>query len=249
MTNIDTIAKLDDYEGEDIFDVIVKLEKSFGLKFDKNAFFHIKTFGDLCDVFDNQINYELRDDCTKQQAFYRVREAIASTLQISRDNIQLDTKLSDLFPSRDRRQKAKVFKMAVGVDIYILTYPDWLALALVIGFLLSLAAFFYNWKIAWSGIVFFLSAIRIAEKLGKTLDVQTVRELTEKIAREHYVDIRRTKGTYNKQEILQIIIDTFSKELEIEKSLLTREATFGWTRKNATNSNLLKEDHEKQNAR
>ncbi|WP_247233794.1 hypothetical protein [Telluribacter sp. SYSU D00476] len=247
MTELDTTAKLDDYEDEDIFDVVVKLEKSFGLKFDKNAFFHIKTFGDLFDVFESHISYEHRDDCTKQQAFYRVRKAIASTLQISRNNIQLDTKLSDLFPSRDRRQKAKEFKRAVGTDIKILTYPGWLALTFVIGFLLSLAAFFYDWKIALSGIVFFLSAIKIAEKLGKTLDFQTVRELTDKLARENYVDVRRTKGTFNKQELLQTIIDTFSNDLAIEKAYLTREATFSWTKSTATNSGLASVGHDEQN--
>lgn len=247
MIDLDTIAKLDDYEDEDIFDVIVKLEKSFGLKFDKNAFFHVKTFGDLCDVFDNHINYEHCDDCTKQQAFYRVREAIASTLQFTRDNIQLDTKLSDVFPSRGRRQKVREFKGAVGTDIKILTYPGWLALTFVIGLLLSLAAFFYDWKIALSGIVFFLSAMTIAEKLGKTLDFQSVRELTDKLAREHYIDVRRTKGTFNKQELLQIIIDTFSNDLAIEKAYLTREATFSWTKSTATNSGLASVGHDEQN--
>jgi len=244
MTDLDTIAKLDDYEDEDIFDVVVKLEKSFGLKFDKNAFFHVKTFGDLCDVFENHINYDLCDDCTTQQAFYRVRQAIASTLQVSRNNIQLDTKLSDLFPSRNRRQKAKEFKRAVGTNFTILTYPGWLALIFVIGFLLSLVAFFYDWKIALSGIVFFLAAMQIAEKLGKTLDFQTVRELTNKLAREHYVDVRRTKGTFNRQELLKIIIDTFSNDLAIEKAYLTREATFSWTKSTATNSGLASVGHD-----
>jgi acyl carrier protein len=236
MTDLDIIAKLDDFEDEDIFDVVVKLEKSFGLKFDKDAFYHVKTFGDLCDVFEYHINYEHCDDCTKQQAFYRVRDAIATTLQITPDKIQLDTKLAALFPSHNRRQKAKEFKRAAGTDIKILTYPGWLALTFGIGFLLSLAAFFYDWRIALSGIVFFLAAMKIAERLGKTLDFQTVRELTEKLSREHYINVRRTKGTVNKQETLQVIIDTFSNDLAIEKAYLTREATFSWTKSTATNN-------------
>jgi hypothetical protein len=105
-----------------------------------------------------------------------------------------------------------------------------------IGFLLSLAAFFYDWRIALSGIVFFLAAMKIAERLGKTLDFQTVRELTEKLSREHYINVRRTKGTVNKQETLQVIIDTFSNHLAIEKAYLTREATFSWTKSTATNN-------------
>jgi hypothetical protein len=128
-----------------------------------------------------------------------------------------------------------------------LTYPGWLALTFGIGFLLSLAAFFYDWKIALSGIVFFLAAIKIAEKLGKTLDFQTVRQLTEKLAREHYVYVRRTKGTFNKQELLQTIIDTFNNDLAIEKAYLTRDATFSWTKRTATNSGLASVGHDEQN--
>ena len=247
MAVLDTITKLDDYEDEDIFDVVEKLEKSFGLKFDKNAFYHVKTFGDLSDVFENHIKYEQRGDCTKQQAFYRIREAIASTIKISRDNIQHNTTLSDLFPSLDRRKKAREFKKAVGQDIKILTYPGWLALTFGLVFLLSLGAFFYDWKIALSGIDFFVAAIKIAEKFGKTLDVQTVRELTEKLAREHYVDVRRTNGTFNKQELLQTIIDTFSNDLAIEKAYLTRDATFSWTKSTTTNSGLASVEHNKLN--
>ena len=42
--------KIENYYGEDIFDVIVKLEKSFEIKFSKTAFIRAKTFGDICDI-------------------------------------------------------------------------------------------------------------------------------------------------------------------------------------------------------
>jgi hypothetical protein len=229
MTNHNDITKLDNYEAEDIGDVAFKLEKSFGLKFDKNTFINVKTFGDLCDVFEAHITYENRDDCTTQQAFYRIRKAISSTQLVNGSEIKLDSKLIDLFPRHNRRQKAKEFQSYLGIDIKILTYPSWLALIFGIGFLLSLIAFFFDWKVALSGIVFFILAMKIADKLGKNLDVQTVRQLTEKIARENYSDIRRTKKTVNRREILQTISDTFSSDLDIDKDYLTRDAKFSWT--------------------
>ena len=70
--------------------------------------------------------------------------------------------------------------------------------------------------------------MKIADKLGKDLDLQTVRELTEKISRENYIDIRRTKGTVNRNEMLSTIIDTFSQDLDIDKDNLTRDDKFGW---------------------
>jgi hypothetical protein len=230
MAVLDTISKLDDYEDEDIFDVVIKLEKSFGLNFEKDAFYNIRTFGDLCDVFENYLKYDHLDDCTKQQTFYRVREAIGSAQGISRDRITVDSKLEELFPRHDRRRKAKLFKTYLALEIDILTYPGWLALTFGVGLLLSLVAFFFSWKIALGGLVFFIMAIKFADKLGNTLDLQTVRDLTDKLSREHYIDVRRTKGTINRDEVMQIIIDTFSNDLDIAKADLKKEARFSWTK-------------------
>jgi len=43
-----------------------------------------------------------------------------------------------------------------------------------------------------------------------------------------FIDMRRAKGTINKNEILKIITDTFSSDLDIEKSDLTRDDKFSW---------------------
>jgi hypothetical protein len=230
MVSYDDSTNLADFEYQDVFDVVIKLEKSFGLKFEKEAFSNVETFGDLCDVFENYLNYPHVDDCTKQQAFYQVRKAISATQKISEDQIKLESTLSYLFPRNNRRKKAKEFKNYLGIDIKILTYPGWLASVFVIGFLLSLVAFFFDWKIALTGILFFISASKIANYLGKDLNLLTVRALTEKLSTEYYIDIRRTSGTINRKEISQIIIDMFSTDLGIEKTNLTRETKFSWSK-------------------
>lgn len=227
MTILDDI-KLDEYESEDIFDIVVKLEKSFAIKFDKDAFLNVKTFGDLCDVVESYIKYDNKKDCTKQQAFYKIRTAISATQLIDKKLINLDTKLVDIFPRQSRRRQVKTFQKQLGVNLKFLTYPGWLALTLIIGLLASFLAFFLDWKIAVSGITFFAIAFNIADKLGKDLAVETVKELTEKAAAEHYVDIRSSKLTVNRNEILDTIKDAFVNGLAIEKKDLTRDAKFSW---------------------
>ncbi len=226
MADFDDI-KLENYEGEDISDVIVKLEKSFDLEFSKTAFAEAKTFGDICDIIEPHINHNHKDDCTKQQAFYKIRKAVAETQLIDKKQISLTSKLVELFPRHNRRQKSKEFRDRLGIKVNILTYPGWLSLLLVIGSLLSLEAFFFDWKIAVAGIIFFASAFRIADWLGKDLELQTVRQLVEKVTREHYVAVRRTKHTVNRNEILDTIKDAFSNDLAIDKVHLTREASLG----------------------
>jgi len=228
MTNTKDIAKLHEYESEDIFDIIEKLERSFHIKFKNDAFYYVKTFGDFCDVVEDHIKLEHRDDCTTQQAFYKLRDAIAATQQIDPAAIMPATKLADIFPAHNRRQKTKEFMVRVGIDMNLLTYPDWLATTFTIGMLLSLVAFFVDWRIAIADLAFFIVAFIIAGKLGKDLSIPTVRQLTEKLSKEYYIDARRVKGTVNRKEILNIITETFCDDLAMDKAYLTRHDKFSW---------------------
>jgi hypothetical protein len=228
MSDTTFILKLDNYEAEDIGDVVSKLENSFGIKFSNETFTRVKTFGELCDVFEAHVTYENYDDCTKQQAFYKIRKAVSSTHMLDEREITLDTELSALFPKHNRRQKIREFQTYLGVKVRILTYPDWLALALVLGIFLSLIAFFFDWKVAVIGLTFFSLSIRFAGWFGKTFLVETVRQLTERTVREHYSDIRRREMTVNRTEVVPIIIETFSSDLDIDKTNLTRDAKFSW---------------------
>jgi len=227
MTILDDI-KLDEYESEDIFDIVVKLEKSFAIKFDKDAFLNVKTFGDICDVIESYIKYDNKEGCTKQQAFYKIRTAISETQLIDKNIINLDSKLVDLFPKQNRRQQVKIFQRQLGVNLKFLTYPSWLALTLLIGLLASFIAFFIDWKIAVGGITFFAIAFNIADKVGKDLAIETVKELTEKAAAEHYINMRSSNLTVNRNEILDTIKDAFVSGLAIEKKDLKRDAKFSW---------------------
>ena len=182
----------------------------------------------MCDVIESYIKYDNKEDCTKQQAFYKIRTAISETQLIDKKAINLDTKLVDLFPRQNRRQQVKIFQRQLGAKLKFLTYPGWLALTLIIGLLASFMAFFIDWKIAVTGITFFAIALNIAEKLGKDLAVETVKELTEKAAAEHHVSMRSSKLTVNRNEILDTIKDAFVSGLAIEKKDLTRDAKFSW---------------------
>ncbi|HMR91453.1 MAG TPA: acyl carrier protein [Chitinophagaceae bacterium] len=218
--------KLD--EDEDVFDIVIRLEKSFAIKFEKDAFTDIKTFGDLCDVIESYIRYDSKEDCTRQQAFYKIRTAISNTQQIDKKLITPDTRLVSLFPRHSRRRQVKLFQKQLGVNLKFLTYPGWLSLVLVGGLLASFIAFFFDWKIAVTGIAFFTIALNIADKLGKDLAIETVKELTVKATTEHYIAMRSTKLTVNRNEILDIIKDCFINELAINKEQLTRDAKFSW---------------------
>lgn len=228
MTTLDDF-KLDKIDPEDFGDTLLILEKSFGIKFADNSMKDVKTFGDICDVIESHINLADKDDCTTQQAFYKIRKAIGMTQNFEVNNIELQTQLADIFPRSNRRQNVKNFQQALGFSVDILSMKNWLAMTIFIGFIASLIVFFFSWQYAVLGIIFFTLLMWTASKFSKELNVSTVRELTEKISREHYVLARRHSGTINRKEIVKTIQDVFIADHLIDKEQLTREATLGWT--------------------
>ena len=141
MTTLDDF-KLDNIDPEDFGDTLLKLEKSFGTKFAYNSFKDAKTFGDISNIIESQINLTHKNDCTTQQAFYKVRKAIGLTQTFDERNIEPQTKLEIIFPRSNRRQNVKQFQQALGFSVDILSMKTWLGWTIAIGFILSLIAFF-----------------------------------------------------------------------------------------------------------
>lgn len=227
MTTLDNI-KISDIDVEDFEDTLLKIEKSFGVKFADNSMKDAKTFGDICDCIESQINFINKDDCTTQQAFYKVRKAIGLTQAFNVKSIVPQTKLEDIFPRSNRRQNVKQFQQALGFSVDILSMKTWLGWTIVFGFIFSLILFFFSWQLAVSGLTFFTLFTWIVSKFSKELDIETVGQLTEKIARENYSLVRRQSETVNRKEIIKTIQDIFVADHMIDKKHLTKEANLGW---------------------
>ena len=227
MTDLDNI-KLNEIDPEDFGDTLLKLEKSFGIKFDDNCFKDAKTFGDICNIIESRVVYADKGDCTTQQAFYKVRKAISRTQNISEKNIELQTKLEDLFPRSTRRQRVKLFQRELGIPVNFLTIKNWLGWTFVLCFLLSFVAFFFDWQIAVGGLTLSIMFSWTTNKFAKELSTSTVAELTEKISREHYSQARRHSGTVNRSEIVKTIQNVFIADHFMNRVNLTSDASLGW---------------------
>ncbi len=142
MTTLDDY-KLDNIDPEDIGDTSLKLEKSFGAKFTDNSSKDAKTFGGLCNLIESQLNLTDKNDCTTQQAFYKVCKAIALTQNLDEKNIELQTKLVDIFHRANRRKNIKQFQQALGFWVNILSMKTWLGWTLAAGFAVSINRFLF----------------------------------------------------------------------------------------------------------
>lgn len=124
MTDFNTY-ELSNIDPDDISDVLLKVEKSFEFKFGGTDLTGIKTFGELCDIITSKIQGENSNDCTTQQAFYKVRNAIVDTLSIDECSITPDTDLQQLFPKQNRRLQIATIDNILGFKTKILQPKHW----------------------------------------------------------------------------------------------------------------------------
>jgi hypothetical protein len=220
--------KLDEVDPEDIGDVLGLLDKSFNLSLPADSFKEAKTFGDICEVFETNMTGRQEDDCTSQQAFYKVRAAIAATQLVNKNLIEPGSRLEGLFPRASRRRDVRRFTKELGVRVHFLGMKLWVVCCLASGILLSLGAFFFSWRIALTGLVAFSIISRVAARLGKELEVDTVGALAKRLSSQHYRQARRRKDTVNRNEIRKIIKQTFADRLTVDENELTADASLGW---------------------
>lgn len=211
-------------DSEDLEDMLLKIEDSFDIRFEMDELTHVKTYGDFCDAIKDKINLEHSDDCTTQQAFYKLREALINLIDIEKSEITLTSQLAEIFPKNTRKNQVKKLEMNLGFKLSILRPPNYVTGFLAILVLASIIVLFIDWKFGLVGLGLAIGGLWISNKLGKELDVLTIGELSEKMTRENYVKSRRNSKTINKNELDKIIGDWFVDFLGVNKSELIREA-------------------------
>ncbi len=212
-------------DSEDISDVLKKIEKSFN--FGKADLINVKTFGELCDIVCQKVQGEDLNDCTTQQAFYRLRKAITENTFIEKHDIVPESKLEILFPKKNRRKAISLIEKQLGFKTQILRPKNWISITFILIFVISLIYLYFSWKVGVCGILISVLAYNIFYKFGKEFTLQTVKDVVQKISSENYSKVRSKDGTINKTEILQMVRELFSNDLDLDKSSLTRDARFG----------------------
>jgi hypothetical protein len=221
-----TDNELKNIDSEDLEDFLVKVENSFDIQFVGNEIIHITTFGQLCDHIADKIQLDNTDDCTSQQAFYKLREAISSTLQLDNKTISPHFTLADLLPRKSRRSTTKKLEKHLGFKLNILRPAKWVTEILTIVLIASLFGLIFDGQIGLLGIVFSFVGLWFANKIGNELDLETVGQVAEKMARENYLKSRRNPTTFNKNEMEKVITDWFSDYFNLDKSKLSRDTIF-----------------------
>jgi len=217
---------LNNVDPEDIGDVLVKIERSFNIRLDDTSCKDVKTFGKLCDIVVEKVKQTNNDSCTTQQAFYKIRNAINSTISPPKELIKPQTKLADIFPRDTRLQVIAEIEREMGFKINLLQPKQGIVGTFIFVLAASAVGFFYQPVMAFIGALIAITGLMLAGKFGKELKVKTLGDLAEKVAREHYIKCRRDASTVNRNEVSQKIKELFTADLYLEPSVLTRDAKF-----------------------
>ena len=100
-------TKLDQFEIENIEDVLPMFEKTFKIKLENDETEKLSDFNEFSDLIISKINLENDNLCTSQRAFYQFRNALKTEKIIDRNQIKPETELKTIFPKSNRRKIVK----------------------------------------------------------------------------------------------------------------------------------------------
>ena len=204
---------------DELGDVLVKIERSFNISFEDTSVNDVKTFGKLCDIVVEKVKHVNNESCTTQQAFYKIRNAINSTVNAPREMVKPQTKLEDIFPRDNRVVVINEIEREMGFQLNLLEPKQ--GVLMFFGFVLaaSVAGFFFQPVMAVVGLIMALTGFALAGRFGKELKVKTLGDLAEKVAKEHHLKCKRDAATVNRAEIAQKMQELFDANLYMKPVL------------------------------
>ncbi|RYU89261.1 acyl carrier protein [Mucilaginibacter terrigena] len=220
------VGNLSNIDPEDVSDVLLKIERSFNIRFTDNDISTIKTFGALCDLVVEKVKLVQSDSCTTQQAFYKLRNAINAKKPIEKCELRPQTKLCELFPRDNRIEVVGELESEMGFHVNLLQPKQWIVYGFAGLLLAAITLSFYNNITGFILAGIAVTGLVLAGKFGKELKVKTLGDLAEKIAREHYLSCRRNASTINRAEVAEKVRELFADYLHVEPASLRKEARF-----------------------
>lgn len=218
-TNCDLMQPKQDHIGidsEDWDEVLRKVETSYGIKFRENELVHIRTLGELIEAIDAKVTGIDSNDCTTQQAFYRIRTALATQLELDPVLLGTNTRLEDFVPRKGRRRTFRKVEAILGVKLHVFRLKPWVAMFFIGLFIGSFVAFIWSAQIALLGLATLAVLSWSALATTKELSVATVGELAERTSKRAYKLMRRNYGTVNRKELKAKLKSLFQDELGLD---------------------------------
>jgi hypothetical protein len=164
------------------------------------------------------------NDCTSQQAFYKIREAICKLKSLDKNAITTSTELKDIFPKDSIRKDFKYIGEIIGIKLSYFRPKKIISSILLILIVSSFILIFIKPLIGIIGFIIFITLLRLAYRFSRQLDFKTVGEFADKVSTFDYAQIRRFSNTANYSEIEKRVSKIITESLGVsgELNYLTR---------------------------
>lgn len=224
--NDNQAINLNNIDPADIDDVLLKIQRSFDIRFEQEDLDHVKNFGNLCDVVVKKLKLKHSDACTTQHAFYMLRNAINHSVDVDKDLVKPQTKLCTIFPRDTRLQVIAEVESEMGFKMNLLKPKPSVVFTFSLLLGASLVGLYFSLLIGAIGVLLSITGLILADKFGKEMQVKTLGDLAEKISKEHYRNCRRNAQTVNRQEVAEKVKQLFGHELYLEPQVVRRGAKY-----------------------
>lgn len=153
-------------DSEDLEHMLLKIEESFDIRFKTNELTFVKTYGEFCDAIKEKISLNHSETCTTQEAFYKLRDALLSSLEMEKAKITTSTKLTEIFPRRSRKFRIKKVENELGFKLFFLRPPYFVTGLLGILLFSSFLLLFIDWKYGLSLFALSICGFWVSSKTG-----------------------------------------------------------------------------------
>ncbi len=216
--------------GLDTVELVMKVEKTFGINIPDQEAEQISTVGDLHEAVWRYIDGKNSETCQSQALFYRLRQAFTDCFQLPRQDFRPNTLMEDILPKHNRRQVYANFEQAIQLELPELTFREpWRSLITYFIIIVGGVSLVGTWILApfdyfpwfWisllvSFIVIIILCLYLLKPLQTAIMQHTVREFTYKVFSLNYDKLNRMDGVHRKDMetvINHIIVDISGAEL------------------------------------
>lgn len=200
-----TFTVIHDGDPDDLEDILLEIEKSFAVTLEEDVLLKVKTFGELCEHIAQKMLGQEVDDCTHQQAFYKIRGAFQQVIGADLGHLHPHASLESSFPAKQRRKKTREVEKLLGFRLGILAWHAPLLICSLVGLCVSFGLAFLGMEYSFYSFCLSGFGIFLSSRLGNSLVKMTWGDLAKKMTRYHYTQCRRNPNTYNPQEIYDIL--------------------------------------------
>jgi acyl carrier protein len=222
--------------GLDSIELLMEVEKTFGINIPDKEAEKIRTVGDFYEVVWHHLYDRHSNKCTSQVLFYKLRKAFNEQFAVDRNSVYPDSSPNDYFPKKDRRKAYGQFEKETALELPSLHFPEpwnsrWnmLATSLLIGGLTVEILLIIFWHYSWWILTWTLFTVFIIVLVSKCLNPfrieihqSTMREFSSEIMALNYNKLTETTGI-NRKEMEDVMNHIIVNKIGVELSEIAHD--------------------------